>query len=114
MKRSEINKIIDYTIDKAEFFKIPLPPFAFYTLEDWKKVTADEAEIVDNMLGWDITDFGTSDFEHVGLTVFTFRNGNFNLKDKYPKNYCEKLLFVRDGQILPNASVKPLNLFMGI
>ena len=36
MKRSEINKIIDYTIDKAEFFKIPLPPFAFYTLEDWK------------------------------------------------------------------------------
>ena len=60
MKRSEINKIIDYTIDKAEFFKIPLPPFAFYTLEDWKKVTADEAEIVDNMLGWDITDFGTS------------------------------------------------------
>lgn len=37
MKRSEINKIIDYTIDKAEFFKIPLPPFAFYTLEDWKK-----------------------------------------------------------------------------
>ena len=101
MKRSEINKIIDYTIDKAEFFKIPLPPFAFYTLEDWKKVTADEAEIVDNMLGWDITDFGTSDFEHVGLTVFTFRNGNFNLKDKYPKNYCEKLLFVRDGQILP-------------
>lgn len=80
MKRSEINKIIDYTIDKAEFFKIPLPPFAFYTLEDWKKVTADEAEIVDNMLGWDITDFGTSDFEHVGLTVFTFRNGNFNLK----------------------------------
>lgn len=101
MKRSEINKIIDYTIDKAEFFKIPLPPFAFYTLEDWKKVTSDEAEIVDNMLGWDITDFGTSDFEHVGLTVFTFRNGNFNLKDKYPKNYCEKLLFVRDGQILP-------------
>ena len=64
MKRSEINKIIDYTIDKAEFFKIPLPPFAFYTLEDWKKVTSDEAEIVDNMLGWDITDFGTSDFEH--------------------------------------------------
>lgn len=66
-----------------------MPPFAFYTLEDWKKVTSDEAEIVDNMLGWDITDFGTSDFEHVGLTVFTFRNGNFNLKDKYPKNYCE-------------------------
>ena len=62
MKRSEINKIIDYTIDKAEFFKIPLPPFAFYTLEDWKKVTSDEAEIVDNMLGWDITDFGSGDF----------------------------------------------------
>ena len=58
-------------------------------------------EIVDNMLGWDITDFGTGDFEHYGLTVFTFRNGNFHNKEKYPKPYAEKLLLVNDGQILP-------------
>lgn len=53
------------------------------------------------MLGWDITDFGSGDFEKIGLTIFTFRNGNFYKKDKYPKPYAEKLLLVGDGQILP-------------
>ena len=101
MKRSDINEIIKYTIQAAEFFKIPLPPFAYYTPEKWKKVQNDEAEIVDNMLGWDVTDFDTNDFLHTGLTAFTFRNGNYKKKDIYPKPYCEKLLFVRDGQILP-------------
>ena len=37
----------------------------------------------------------------IGLSIFTFRNGNFYLKDKYPKAYAEKLLYVMDGQILP-------------
>lgn len=101
MKRSEINAIIAYTIKAAEKFKIPLPPFAFYTPEAWRKVKENEAELVDNMLGGDVTDFAKADFQHVGLTVFTFRNGNFQQKEKYPKPYCEKLLFVRDGQILP-------------
>jgi D-lyxose ketol-isomerase len=101
MKRSEINQIIMYTMEATEKFKIPLPPFAFYSPEQWRQLGTDEAELVDNMLGWDITDFATGDFQHVGLTVFTFRNGNYNEKEKYPKPYCEKLLFVRDGQILP-------------
>ncbi|WP_040636903.1 D-lyxose/D-mannose family sugar isomerase [Mitsuokella sp. oral taxon 131] len=101
MKRSDINQIIQYTIQATEDFKIPLPPFAYYTPEDWRKVQEDEEEIVDNMLGWDVTDFDTNDFLHTGLTAFTFRNGNYKHKDRYPKPYCEKLLFVRDGQILP-------------
>lgn len=101
MKRSEINNAIEYVIEKCKDFKLPLPPFAYYTPEDWKKVTRDEEELVENMLGWDVTDFGTEKFMEVGLTVFVFRNGNFNNKKKYPKPYCEKLLYVRDGQILP-------------
>lgn len=101
MKRSEINEIIAYTIKAAEEFRIPLPPFAYYTPEEWMHIPTDEAELADTMLGWDVTDFATGDFSHVGLTVFTFRNGNFNQQAKYPKPYCEKLLFVRDGQILP-------------
>src|SRR5699024_9155794 len=32
---------------------------------------------------------------------FVFRNGNFNKPDLYPKPYCEKLLYVFDGQKLP-------------
>lgn len=101
MKRSKINTIIQYTIKAVEDFKIPLPPFAYYTPDDWKNLKEDQRELVDNMLGWDVTDFGKQNFEHTGLTIFTFRNGNFNQKNKYPKPYCEKLLFVRDGQFLP-------------
>lgn len=101
MKRSDMNEIIQYTIDAAKRYQMPLPPFAYYMQEDWKNLKEDEREIVDNMLGWDITDFGSNDFQHVGLTIFTFRNGNFNDQETYPKPYCEKLLFVRDGQILP-------------
>ena len=101
MKRSEANRIIQYTIDKLQDAKFPLPPFAFYGPEEWKNLPEDEIELVENMLGWDITDFGSGDFEKVGLTIFTFRNGNFYAKDKYPKPYAEKMLYVTDGQILP-------------
>ncbi|MGX8850852.1 D-lyxose/D-mannose family sugar isomerase [Amedibacillus sp. YH-ame10] len=101
MKRSEMNEIIQYTLDATKKFNMPLPPFATYGIEDWKNVTEEEKEIVDNMLGWDITDFGSNDFDHIGLTIFTFRNGNFHDHKTYPKPYCEKLLFVRDGQFLP-------------
>ncbi|MEX5286330.1 D-lyxose/D-mannose family sugar isomerase [Selenomonas sputigena] len=101
MKRSEINDIIDYTVEAAGKLAFPLPPFAFYNRERWEMLPADERELIDNMLGWDITDFGCGDFSKIGLTIFTFRNGNFHDKITYPKPYCEKLLFVRDGQILP-------------
>lgn len=101
MKRSKANEIIHYTIKKLEEAKFPLPPFAYYDVETWKNLSEDEAELVENMLGWDITDFGSGDFDRVGLTIFTFRNGNFHAKDKYPKPYAEKMLYVRDGQILP-------------
>lgn len=101
MKRSEINQAITYVMEKAHDFHLPLPPFAYYTVEDWKHIKEDEKEIVDNMLGWDVTDFGRGDFLISGLTVFVFRNGNFNHQKEYPKPYCEKLLYVREGQILP-------------
>lgn len=101
MKRSKINEVIRYVMKAMSDNKFPLPPFAYYTPEQWKEVGEDEAEIVDNMLGWDITDFGHGDFDKIGLSVFTFRNGNYYKKDKYPKNYAEKLLYVMDGQVLP-------------
>ena len=101
MKRSRANEIIQYTIDALKKASFPLPPFAYYTTEDWKNLGEDEVELVENMLGWDITDFGSGDFDKIGLTIFTFRNGNFHAKDKYAKPYAEKMLYVMDGQILP-------------
>ena len=74
MKRSEANRIIQYTIDVAKKAGFPLPEFAYYSPDDWKNLKEDEIELVENMLGWDISDFGSGDFEKIGLTIFTFRN----------------------------------------
>lgn len=101
MKRSTLNAIIRDTIRFMDDRGIPLPPFAHWGVEEWKNADAKYRELVDNMLGWDITDFGSGDFEKIGLTIFTFRNGNFYKKEEYPKPYAEKLLLVGDGQILP-------------
>lgn len=101
MKRSEINRIIQEAIDFMESKQIPMPPFARWKADDWRTLSADRREIVDNMLGWDITDFGSGDFQKCGLLIFTFRNGNQANPSKYPKPYAEKLLLVDDGQELP-------------
>ena len=100
MKRSELNKVIKDAIRFVESKGLHFPGFAKWSPEDWKKLGEDERELVDNMLGWDVSDF-CGNFSETGLTIFTFRNGNFHKKDIYPKPYAEKLLLVGDGQTLP-------------
>ena len=46
MKRSKANKIIQYTIDALKKAQFPLPPFAYYTTEDWKNLDETEVELV--------------------------------------------------------------------
>jgi len=100
MKRSEINNYISEA--KAFFSKhqFLLPPWAFFSPEDWKKAGPEYTEIRDNMLGWDLTDFATGDYLKCGLLLFTIRNGNFANK-AYPKPYAEKIMIVREKQITP-------------
>ena len=100
MKRSQINKAISEALVFVRGRGIEFPPFATWTQDDWRKLGERQRELVDNMLGWDVTDFG-GDFEKTGVTIFTFRNGNHSRKDLYPKPYAEKLLLVNDGQELP-------------
>ena len=52
MKRSKANEIIQYTMDSMKKAQFPLPPFAYYGLEDWKNLDASERELVENMLGY--------------------------------------------------------------
>jgi len=101
MKRSEINKALKEMEAMINEYKFALPPFCHFTPEDWKSKGHDYDEIRDNMLGWDITDFGMGDFNKVGFSLITIRNGNLAMKDKYPKTYAEKLLYLREEQYAP-------------
>ena len=88
MKRSEINAIMHRADDFLRQQNFHLPPFAYWTPEDWRHKGPEAREIVQNKLGWDITDFGKGDFLHLGLFLFTIRNGN-------PENW-KSHLFIRD------------------
>ena len=101
MKRSEINAIMRDAKKLFADYRISLPPFVLWTPEEWKTKGAEVQEIKDNMLGWDITDFGQGDFSKVGLFLITIRNGNQKMAAKYPKTYAEKLMIVREKQITP-------------
>jgi D-lyxose ketol-isomerase len=102
LKRSEINAVIR---DADAFVRISgfyLPPFAYWTLEDWQSKKGDAREIIDRRLGWDVTDFGLGDFRNVGLCLFTLRNGSpENLTTHRGKTYAEKILIVDRSQVTP-------------
>lgn len=100
MKRSEINKIMKDAVEFIEKLKFILPQFAYWNYDEWLKKGEEFDEIRENMLGWDITDFGSGDFSKIGLLMFTIRNGNNN-HGKYTKPYAEKLLIVEEEQVTP-------------
>ena len=73
MKRSEINGILKENIEFIKSQNFSLPPFAWFTPDEWKGKGHEYDEIRDHMLGWDITDYGKGDFEKIGLFLFTKR-----------------------------------------
>jgi len=79
-----------------------LPPFAYWTPKDWTTKGPEAREIVENGLGWDITDFGSGDYQKCGLFLFTMRNGHpRNLERLQGKLYAEKLMIVEVEQVTP-------------
>ena len=100
MKRSEINAALREMEQMVEKYRFALPPFCRFTPEEWREKGHDYDEIRDNMLGWDITDYGMGDFDRLGFSLITLRNGNLKL-DKYQKTYAEKLLYIKEGQYSP-------------
>jgi hypothetical protein len=100
MQRSEINNLMREAIAFFEARHFKLPGWAFYLPQQWLKLGAEADEIRHNMLGWDITDFGSGSFYKQGLLLFTLRNGNF--RDPHSlKTYCEKIMIVRENQVTP-------------
>lgn len=100
MKRSQINRAIKKFEEIADKHCFKLPPFCSFTPDEWKEKNSEYNEIRDNLLGWDITDYGMGCFEELGFSLITLRNGNVK-NDKYNKTYAEKLLMLEDGQYSP-------------
>jgi hypothetical protein len=102
MKRSQINRIMREALSFCESHQFVLPPFAFWTPDDWRSKGPECRNIVLQQLGWDITDFGRGDYDNFGLFLFTLRNGCVGeLEQPGAKTYAEKLLIVDPGQITP-------------
>ncbi len=98
MKRSEINQLISNSIIFFDQMNFKLPSWAYWKPKDWKGKYTTCQEITDNVLGWDLTDFGSENFHKRGLILFTIRNGN-QQKDK--KIYAEKAMIVEEEQETP-------------
>jgi D-lyxose ketol-isomerase len=100
MKRSQINQELKWAKDLLEENNIKLPPFGYWTLEEWKSDKKDLSILKEVMLGWDITDYGKDKFNQLGAVLFTLRNGSLN-DNRIGTPYAEKLIVLKDGQRLP-------------
>ena len=101
MKRSRINQLIQEADDLMRSFGFILPPFALWSPEEFMARKNKIARVVDAKLGWDITDYGTGEFEKTGLILFTIRNGMLNGPSSGCKKYAEKIMISRRDQVSP-------------
>ena len=101
MKRSAVNQAIAWprTICKKTISICPNTPY--WPLETWKANAGKLDTVRKVMLGWDITDYGLNDFEHIGSVLYTVRNGSIEDKN-VGVPFCEKYIVMRDGQRLTN------------
>jgi D-lyxose ketol-isomerase len=100
MKRSQVNRLIDDSINLIDRMNFKVPPWVRWIPADWKGKGKECQEIIDNYLGWDLTDFGRGEFKKCGLIMLTVRNGNMK-NPKYKKKYAEKILIVGEEQLTP-------------
>ena len=99
MKRSEINQLQRQAVEFFADHQFYLPPWAYWDKEKWIQNRERAREVIDNGLGWDLTDFGMGDFYNNGLLLFTVRNGRVD--DPNGKDYAEKIMIVREEQVTP-------------
>jgi len=97
MRRSEINLLQREAVVFFEQHHFHLPPWAFWSTEDWRQNRHLAKEVIDKKLGWDLTDFGLGKFHQMGLILFTLRNGKHG--EVGGKDYCEKIMIAAEEQV---------------
>ena len=102
MKRSRINDIMAAADEMIRSFGFVLPPFAYWTPDEFKTRADMAKHVIDARCGWDITDFGAGNYDAMGLFLFTLRNGRLSdLQRGGGMCYAEKLLISRQDQLSP-------------
>lgn len=102
MKRSRINQIMAEADDLIRSHGFTLPPFAYWTPQEFAANAPAARALIDARCGWDITDYGAGKFDGMGLFLFTLRNGRLaDLQRGGGMCYAEKLLISRQDQLSP-------------
>lgn len=102
MKRSQVNAILERSAAFIAASGYRLPPFAFLSPQEMRERRSELQGVTGARLGWDITDYGSGDFERTGLTLFTARNGDAaDLARGRGMLYAEKIMISRRGQLAP-------------
>ena len=102
MKRSHINAILGTADDFIRSHGFTLPPFAYWSPDEFRARREEARHVIDARCGWDITDYGAGRFDEFGLFLFTLRNGRLaDLRAGTGMCYAEKLLIARAGQVSP-------------
>ncbi|MDP5360534.1 MAG: D-lyxose/D-mannose family sugar isomerase [Paracoccaceae bacterium] len=102
MKRSRINDIMAEADAMIRSFGFVLPPFAYWTPQDFQARALQAQAVIDARCGWDITDYGAGRYDQMGLFLFTLRNGRLaDLQRGGGMCYAEKLLISKQDQLSP-------------
>lgn len=102
MKRSRINDIMAEADQMIRSHGFALPPWAYWSPDEFKARKAVAAEVVRARNGWDITDYGAGRYDEMGLFLFTLRNGRLaDLQRGGGMCYAEKLLISKQDQLSP-------------
>ena len=102
MKRSRINDIITESDEMMRSFGFVMPPFAYWSPEEFKAHKDIAKNVIDARCGWDITDYGAGKYDEMGLFLFTLRNGRLaDLQRGGGMCYAEKLLISKKDQLSP-------------
>ena len=102
MKRSRINDIMAEADDIIRRHGFHLPPFAYWTPDEFVAKKDIARGVIDARNGWDITDYGAGRYDEMGLFLFTLRNGRqADLARGGGMCYAEKLLISKQDQLSP-------------
>jgi D-lyxose ketol-isomerase len=102
MKRSRINDIMAEADQMIRSFGFTLPPWAYWSPDEFKARKDAAERVIMARCGWDITDYGKGRYDELGLFLFTLRNGRLSdLQSGGGMCYAEKLLISKQDQLSP-------------